>query len=237
MCYSMTWKSCLGVLIISVLAWLPQGVTPALTWLSPTLCWAGDAPNPEAIVTISIIKDNYMIENHARNETIISHSFAGFKGLMQINQATGFLNNQVNVVAIPGDLKPWHNKSIVQDTGVDDLGDNHHSCDISGGSFKHGRGIVQINQTSGNMNSQVNAVGLAVKKCTSLSDDKLVELGCKHPFQQGNSDPNNTTNLASDSDPRNKCTNFYGVWNSNQISGDNNSGQTLTQINIIPVHK
>jgi hypothetical protein len=224
MCYSMTWKICLGVLIISVLAWLPQGVTPAHTWLSPALCWAGDGPNPE-VFTISVIKYNTLTEGvDVRSYAKISHSFAGFKGISQTNQASGSLNNQANVVSIPGKIKPWHQKSVVKDnTYVDPVGDKHHSCSITGGSYKHGAGIAEINQASGHMNSQLNAVGLNVaKNCKSLSDD---ELCTKQTFVQG-----------TNSDPR-KCSNFTGVWASNQISGDMNSGQTLTQINIIPVHK
>jgi hypothetical protein len=233
MCHSMTWKICLGVLIISVLAWLPQGMTPAITWWSPALCWAGDGP--EVIVTRSVIKDNSLttgIDVHSKS--IISHSFAGFKGISQVNQASGSLNNQANVVAISnsrGRLDPCKQKSWV-DPDQPLLGSSaDRDCSIRGGSYKHAAGIVQVNQSAGSMNTQLNAFALTIGGCKSLSNGDL-EQTCAPPAT-----PNpavGETKISCDSDPRKERLHFTGIWASNQISGDQSSGKTITTVNIIP---
>jgi hypothetical protein len=234
MCYSMTWKIGLGVLIISVLAWLPQGVTPALTWWGPAPCWAGDGP--EVIVTHSVIKDNSLTGINPHSNAIISHSFAGFKGISQVNQASGFMSNQMNVVSIsnsPGQLNPEHQRSWVADNNNTLTGENHRNCSITGGSYKHAAGIVEVNQSAGSMNTQLNAVALTIGKkgCTSLSDGDLDGF-CTPPTK-----PNEAigkTKISCDSDPRKESLKFRGIYNSNQISGDQSSGKTLTTVNIIP---
>ena len=249
--YSMTWKVCLGVLVISVLAWLPQGVTPALTWWSPTLCWAGGDPsNPEAIVvgsfsnnsvtTCSVIKGNDMKGTNGTYNAIMSNSFAGFKGISQVNQAVGSMNNQMNAASIcgsPGQLSliGQSSKSQVKDNCLD-TSNNVYKCSINGGSYANGSGIAQVNQSAGNMNSQFNGFALNIgtagsKGATSLTDAELCSAQTNNHIKANSN--TSSTYLSADSDPS-KNSNFHGVFGSSQISGDLNNVKTLFTVTVIP---
>lgn len=248
---STRWKVCLGVLVISVLAWIPQGVTPALTWWSPALCWAGgDASNPETIIvgsvsdnrvtTCSVIKGNELTGRHGTYNTIMSNSFAGFKGISQVNQAAGSMNNQMNAASIcgsPGQLSVigQSSKSQIKDNDLHTF-QNSYTCSINGGSFAKGSGIAQVNQSAGNMNSQYNGFAMNIgtagsKGATCLTDTELCTAQTNNHIKANSN--KSSTYLSADSDPS-KNSNFHGVFGSSQVSGDLNNVKTLFTVTIIP---
>ncbi len=246
--YSMIWKVCLGVLVISVLAWLPQGVTPALTWWSPALCWAGgDAPNPivgsfsdNSVTTCSVIKGNAMIGTNGTYDTVMSNSFAGFKGISQVNQAAGSLNNQINAASIcgsPGQLSLIGQSSASQITDNNlHTYENSYTCSIDGNSFHNGSGIAQVNQSAGNMNSQYNGFALNIgtagsKGATCLTDAELCTAQTKIKPTNSNKP---STYLSPESDPS-KSSKFHGAWASSQVAGDLDSVKTIFTINVTTV--
>jgi hypothetical protein len=247
--YSMTWKVCFGVLVISVLAWLPHGATTAPLWWGPAPCWGQEkhALNPEAIVVgsfssnnvtgCSITKDNRLTGTNGTYHASIDNSFVGFKGISQVNQAVGSLNNQMNVTSVCGSGGQLSQigqsvKSEIKDNYLNTSG-NCYKASITGGSYKGGAGIAQVNQAAGNMNSQYNGFSMNIgtarpKGAISLTD---VELCAARTDNTKISDPcTNTYKTQNTTDPAN---NFHGVFSSSQVAGDLNSVKTLFTVNVI----
>jgi hypothetical protein len=246
---SMTWKVCLGVLVISVLAWLPHGATTAPSW-GPAPCWGQErhALNPEGIVVgsfssnsvtgCSIIKGNALTGTNGTYHASIDNSFVGFKGISQVNQAVGSLNNQMNATSVCGSegqlsLMGQSVKSEIKDNYLK-TSDNCYKASITGGSYKGGAGIAQVNQAAGNMNSQYNGFSLNIgtarpKGAVSLTDVELCAAKTDNTIIHDPCNPN-TYKTQNTTDPAN---NFHGVFGSSQVAGDLNSVKTLFTVNVI----
>ena len=96
----------------------------------------------------------------------ISGSFTDFHGIAQVNQSSGFMNNQNNVVGITANM----NKGVVALSDATLTQSNTDNCvsyacvnykaDICN-SFQHGNGIAQVSQSPGSMNNQANIVSFS----------------------------------------------------------------------------
>jgi hypothetical protein len=246
----MTWKVCLGVLAISVITWLPQGASTASTWWSPAPCWGQErhASNPETIVVgsfsdnnvtgISSIKGNALTGTNGTYNASMDNSFAGFKGISQVNQAAGSINNQWNSISVcssPGQVSRIGQsyKSEIKDNCLNTSG-NSYTASISGGSYAGGSGIAQVNQAAGNMNSQYNGFALNIgtgKGAVCLTDAELCTTKTNNKVVGDPSSNHTSTVLSADSDP--SKNNFHGVFGSSQVAGDLNSVKTLFTVNVI----
>jgi hypothetical protein len=247
----MTWKVCLGVLVFSVLAWLPQGANAPCNWWSPAPCWGQEArPNPETIVVGSFSDNSVTGSSSIKGNTVtvigtkstflasMSSSFAGFKGISQVNQAAGSINNQANSISVcssPGQVSRIGQsyKSEIKDNSLVTPG-NCYTASISGGSYAGGSGIAQVNQAAGNMNSQYNGFALNIgtgKGAVCLTDAELCNAKTNNKTIVKDSPSNNLPVLSADSDPKNN--NFHGVFGSSQVQGDLNSVKTLFTVNVI----
>jgi hypothetical protein len=251
--FSMTWKACLGVLAISVITWLPQGASTASTWWSPAPCWGQErhSYNPETIVVgsfsdnnvtgISSIKGNALTGTNGTYNASMDNSFAGFKGISQVNQAAGSINNQWNSISVcssPGQVSRIGQsyKSEIKDNYLKTSG-NCYKASITGESFAGGAGIVQVNQVAGNMNSQYNGLSLNIgaagpKGAVCLTDAELCTAKTNNTIICDPNKPNNYNKPELTADPAN---NFKGLWGSSQVAGDLNSVKTIFTINVTTV--
>jgi hypothetical protein len=97
----------------------------------------------------------------------ISGSFNTFTGIGQANQASGFMNNQNNVVAISANLE-GPGVVALNDTFLTQSNTNNQAAFVAvnyqasiNGSFNTFTGIGQVNQSPGSMNNQANIVSVA----------------------------------------------------------------------------
>ncbi len=99
----------------------------------------------------------------------IENSFSGFRGIANVNQASGHMNNQNNVVGIAANLDPagvvaeadtflaMANCGNQAASGIEDL---RNKAEINS-SFNGACGIANVNQSPGSMNNQANIVTIS----------------------------------------------------------------------------
>lgn len=97
----------------------------------------------------------------------ISTAGNGFAGLSQINQSSGVLNNQNNVVAIAknfntiGIMAENDTFLSMENSGNEPTVDSITASAKITDSFQNGSGAVQINQGAGALNNQTNIISIA----------------------------------------------------------------------------
>lgn len=142
---------------------------------------------------------NYVESSNNKNEDKINKSFTDFNGIAQVNQASGSINNQGNVVAaavVSGSksaldaeaalqLNNDHNTLLSGSNNKPDgtsgyLDHNFFKGDVLTDSidysFNNFTGLAQVNQSAGYMNNQNNVVALAADKnggIVALADSAL----------------------------------------------------------------
>jgi hypothetical protein len=91
----------------------------------------------------------------------------GFAGLGQVNQSSGTLNNQNNVVAIARNFNTIglmaENDTFLSMENTDNVATvaSITATTNINNSFQNGTGAVQINQASGALNNQTNIISIA----------------------------------------------------------------------------
>jgi hypothetical protein len=245
------WKIGVAVLWLSVLSWLPWDLKTLSPWCGPVACLgqvAGETePNPETIVgpfsgnsftgSISIVA-NSVTERNGISRVEISNSFRGFTGIAQVNQAAGYMNNQINLMGIAGvrngkatQASPG-GQSQVRDN-VLNTSNNTYQTAITGASFAGGTGVAMVSQTSGSMNAQSNAFNLAMRAKPSLTDAQLSAVGANNTNNNDPAAPNKYSNkLDLEGGAFN---NFTGLVSTSQIAGNMNQVSTVFNVNVIPV--
>ncbi|MHB1565780.1 MAG: hypothetical protein ACYCXG_03525 [Acidiferrobacter sp.] len=102
---------------------------------------------------------------------ITGHAFAGFSGIINVNQASGNGNLEANVVAIGTHLTPLTDTelgqvaSTVTQTAADlpsSAPGGHRHIAVGAGAFSGASGIVQISQTVGAANRLANSFSLNI---------------------------------------------------------------------------
>lgn len=123
-------------------------------------------------------KWNEACENCAEKESIIDGSLNGNEGIVSVNQATGNMNNQGTAVAFAFDAGPADNAGDEDPiTGFADAvaaaGQVNKYNEVNSkfiafrnstisNSGNNSSGLLYVNQSSGNMNNQANALSVAV---------------------------------------------------------------------------
>lgn len=160
--------------------------------------------NPEKVAKSQVVfnqrnQDNTACENCAEKLDLIQTSVTGNSGITGVNQATGNMNNQANLVSVawanftgggPGTPDPDDPDAPTPNTG-------HANSQVAGeqrlqGNFvdtinvpfrdaiidrsvNNNTGITQVNQAAGNINNQANGFSLAFTRYNgiALSDTAL----------------------------------------------------------------
>lgn len=176
--------------------------------------------------------DNVLNLADVINISRIDGSFNGNSGIAQVNQSTGSLDNQANVVAIAiggsaeggfghlsatADVTYKGNKVIVRDAVL-----GSHIND----SFNNMSGIAQVNQSSGGLNNQHNVVAIGVgvsgtADFVALSDSALAE-------HTGGNEITIEGDFEADNSVTNSFNNYSGIAQVNQVAGyGNTTAQTV----------
>ncbi len=185
---------------------------------------------------------NIVTEENVSRSVVFAGSGNNHSGLLAVNQDAGNLSSQANIHAIAVSTGGAAVESL-HVYGVQELRDNTVTVRDSGpretrivDSFQGGAGIVGINQSAGNLNQQLNVVAVGVgllvgPDAIQLNDVMLEAVG-------GEGD--NTLIEEGEAGPRelvvaNSFTDFSGVAQVNQSTGDMNRVSNVVGLSIVQV--
>jgi hypothetical protein len=120
----------------------------------------------EAAVEKANVSNEVSVDSIVTTDTIAS-SFVGFIGLAQINQASGILNNQNNVVVLGTNLDTTglvaENDTFLSmhNTTNEAAISNTQTTAAIRSSFNQYQGAAQVNQAPGKLNNQTNIISIA----------------------------------------------------------------------------
>ena len=162
-------------------------------------------------------------------------SFPNFQGVATLNQASGALNNQANLLALStgssgglqlnccGLASEVRDNTLLLAYGAR----SNYSNIIGGQSFQNSTGLAMVNQVSGNMNVQFSQVGITLGGgLTALSAQQLSAVSANNRVLIPSGDAMNAT-VKLDSGA---FQNFNGLAVVSQVAG--NLNQVLTSVNI-----
>jgi len=161
-------------------------------------------------------------------------SFQNFQGVATLNQASGALNNQANLLAISIgssgglQLNGGGFASQVRDNTLSlTAGASSNYCAFIGQSFQNSTGLAMVNQASGNMNVQISQVGIVLGGgITALSAQQLRAIHANNQvIIPSGAAMNGTVKL----DPG-AFQNFNGIAVVSQVAG--NLNQVFTSVNV-----
>jgi hypothetical protein len=164
----------------------------------------------------------------------IHNSFRSVTGIVQVNQAAGYMNNQGNAAAVAAvdDCEAYTKaEAIVTEVNsankIRDPGYNHASIDDS---FCSVTGMVQINQSPGSMNNQNNAAAIAAgsKGMVALADANLVQSNCGNRVENAGFGFLCNTNKICDS-----FGNVTGLVQVNQSAGSLNNQANVVAVSAV----
>jgi hypothetical protein len=202
-------------------------ITPALPQTLPNPTSPDDILQEGFIYPHSILFENYIESSNTNYGTSIINSYNDNKGLFNLNQSSGNINNQSNLTVIT--LTPDSKENILSSIGLSGI-------DISSGntikysgtisrqslienSFENSKGVFLVNQSPGNLNQQSNTlvISLGVGSALMLSDFELAASLSENSIQY---EPG--TVLESKDAVNNSFSGISGVVLINQSSGDLN---------------
>ncbi len=113
--------------------------------------------------------NNTVLSDSSDHSTRIGNSFGGTAGIVGVNQSAGSANNQLNIMAMAvgdtlgPDALPIGDTTLGQVfSGKRDVQTASGSrADVIENSFANFRGIAQVNQSSGDVNSVGNVLGVS----------------------------------------------------------------------------
>lgn len=204
-----------------------------------TLCakaWGGDL----AAIALSGISENSLTlysgtinnlfeESGVGSKSTLEESGDNSSGLININQASGSLNNQSNTAIITfqseGNILNISSAHLGVSAGneLKITGTSSRESLISN-SFDDAKGVFMINQSPGNLNQQNNVLVLSIGKPVVLGETDLSMIS------SGNSvEYDKDANIERKDTLMNSFTNSSGIGMISQSSGDlNNIRNTLT---------
>jgi hypothetical protein len=206
-----------------VMIWLvAAGV--ALLW-SPGFAWAQSEASFAAGQGsyLSVVAGNSLLEVDTVSTDTIVGSGNGGTGIINVNQASGSMNDQANLraIALSLDSPDATGTTAISLGGGAVLGDNQIDStralrsDVIDSSFQNSVGIIGVNQSSGNMNTQRNVLALALGGgAATLTEGELADLRAPNSLtQEGGSRIDTITNSFS---------NTQGIVQVTQSAGDLN---------------
>jgi hypothetical protein len=200
----------------------------------------------DAVAEQEIIKNQRNEFNFVEDENAISQAEilddagAAVNGVVMINQAPGFGNNQGNEVSITYAVTPFFEGTFAHaQVAVEQINDSNEypavfgslnsdtigGLGLLGGPFAGGNGIVDINQAAGHLNNQNNAQAIA------LGDFTVFALG---EIDLGQWNTNNFVdvidNVRTDTIAGGAFSAFSGIVKVNQAAGSMNNQANVLDI-------
>ena len=182
---------------------------------------------------------NVIDENGVSHRSAIEGSFSGGRGLINVNQDSGNVNNQANVRVIAFAAKDAEIQVLEIDTAFDR--ENNTVVPSEGAredrlvdSFNDTVGVVGINQSSGNANQQSNLLVLGIGLMVG-SEALLLE---EHALETLFPEIPDPALLEAPTGPRTETVsdsfqNFNGVAQVTQSAGDLNVLQNVVGISFV----
>jgi hypothetical protein len=242
------WKIGVAVIWLSMLSWFPWDVKALPNWGGPVACLGQVTGEKEpdlgiivgsfsdnSLISSSSIVGNTMIEKNGVSRVEILNSFRGFTGIAQVNQAAGYMNNQVNLMGITdvrkggATLASVTSQSQVKNNTLT-TSNNTYQTAITGGSFAGGTGVAMVNQAAGNMNSQLSAFNITIGAKRSLTDTQLNAVEANNSITKDPAAPNKhsaTLDLEGGA-----FKNFTGLVSTSQVAGNMNQVSTVFNVNV-----
>jgi hypothetical protein len=194
----------------------------------------------DAVAEQNILKNqrnenNNVVDDNALNSAeILDEVGAAVNGLVLINQAPGFQNNQGNEVSIAYAVSSGDGVFAHATTSIEQINQFNeypgifgsiNSDTISGTAFAGGTGIVDINQAAGHVNNQNNAQSI------SLGSNTVFALG-QVDLGQTNAENfvNVIDNLRTDTIAGSAFNGFSGIVKVNQSAGSMNNQANIVNI-------
>jgi hypothetical protein len=204
-----------------------------------TVVITGSAAGFVTIFTNSVISDNVLNVIDAVNSTRMTNSLAGNQGIVQVNQDSGIGANQANIVAI----------SVAAGAGTTPIGvailseakysnntiyaSNVTRSNVIENILDGSTGIAQINQNSGNLNRNLNALGIAIGWGTG--DAVVITEGALATASAG---ATFTYEGTFESSSRiDGVRNFSGIGQISQTAGDGNVAVNSMAIGVTVINK
>lgn len=183
--------------------------------------------------------DSYAaILNYLDNNTISGNALQNTQGVSSVNTAAGNGNLQGNLHAF---ATGGQAQALIQAQqharGYAIGGTLYANATISGSAYNHAQGIASINQVSGNSNTQLNgvAVALANQGIREETDGTLSAAVSASAGGQTSSNPHaqagGTRNVAVDPSA---MEGFNGVMQLNQVAGSGNASDNLLLLSAPP---
>ncbi len=172
---------------------------------------------------LSVVAGNSLTEVDTVSTDTISGSGNGSTGIINVNQASGSMNDQANLRAIALSLDSpdatgttaisLGSGAVLADNQIDST--RAIRADLIDNSFQNSVGVIGVNQSSGNMNSQRNVLALALGGGAAiLTEGELADVRAPNSLtQDGGSRMDTITNSFS---------NTQGIVQVTQSSGDFN---------------
>ena len=167
-----------------------------------------------------ILTGNSLQEANVQSNTEFLSSGNQNTGLINLNQASGNLNNQANLRAIFLSTDPSSVVTLLQLGGSVEVSHNQISSsgamkqDVIQGSFQDNLGVIGINQAAGSLNSQTNTLALAIGGLVTLSDNELGSVSASNTLQD--------TSGSREDIIRDSFAGSHGIFQVNQSAGDLN---------------
>lgn len=192
-----------------------------LLLLTCSVAYAGDDGKADGASYASML-------GYLDNSRIGGQAFQGVSGATAINLSAGTLNQQSNLRAFAVGATAQTMIRVRQlQRGDVTVAPLDASARIGDHAFENGRGIVSINQASGNGNAEFNAVSTAlaspgIREATdsSLSASVSASAGGQPPANPGSTSPKGSRSVAVESSAMHG---FRGLLQLNQIAGSGNA--------------
>lgn len=234
----------IGILasVLTLASWLPWGLPVPLAGIPAS--FAQESASNGTIIhghagvsieAVSNITGNYVSETSGVYASTLMSSFQGFKGIGAINQAAGNLNNQgtfVGFAATSGNNALMTTDvtlaTVTANNRLDTSGKMSYETNIGGKAFQGATGIAVVNQVSGNMNSQLNAVTVCMGNASDvLNNTQLSRINTNNTINTTGAMPSAKVYLEDGT-----FQDFKGVASVSQVAGNYNQVATSIRINV-----
>ncbi len=173
------------------------------------------------------------VEVPSAQNTIANAVLSNTSGSIALNTSAGNGTLQANIAAISvGENLAIANVISEQGavlTNKATLG--HNTSEIGTNAFHNASGVIRVNQSSGNANTQANLVAIAIGKVAEVSIDQLgsVITAQENPIGASpNGDSRKNTAVIADS----AFSNARGIVQVNQLAGSGNSTANLFTLSV-----
>ena len=188
--------------------------------LSSVVIPVGSAYGSASGSSTGIITQDSLHEENVQSTTSLLSSVNENTGIINLNQASGNLNNQANLRAIFLSTDPSSAVTLLELGRSVEISNNQiYSSgaikqDLIQGSLQYNLGIIGINQSAGSLNSQTNTLALAIGGLVTLTDKELGSVSASNTLQD--------TSGSREDIIRDSFVGSHGIFQINQSAGDLN---------------